>query len=180
MSFLVAVAASLSILLPGNSAALQKSSGCDSPTPFSAGSSVSRTIQPATARDGRYTIYLPSAYDQGEPMPLVIGLHGWTSSGAAALRGSAFSKTAETYGLVTAWPDGVNYPQAGRGWAFPGCNASPPVGEVDAFGRRAVCEVGDTYNCDSSSWMPVRSRASISRPARPPARNAIRLMPPAR
>ena len=151
MSFLVAVAASLAMLLPGNSAALEKSSGCDSPTAFSAGSSVSRTIQPATARDGRYTIYLPSAYDQNEPMPLVIGLHGWTSSGASALRGSVFSKTAESYGLVTAWPDGVNYPQAGRGWAFPGCNASPPVGEVDAFGRRAVCEVGDTYNCDSSS-----------------------------
>jgi poly(3-hydroxybutyrate) depolymerase len=81
----------------------------------------------------------------------VIGLHGWTGTGSGALRGSGSDKSADRFGYITAWPDGINWPNAGRGWAFPGCNASPPANvEEDVFGRRPVCDRGNEYSCTGS------------------------------
>jgi len=115
------------------------------------GQQISVTLSSGAARDGSYALYLPEQYDKDHPTALVIGLHGWTSSGSSDLRGSGSNKSADALGYISAWPDGVAYPQAGRGWAFPGCNASPPVGTVDQFGRRAVCNNGNEYDCDSTT-----------------------------
>ncbi len=127
------------------------SSGCGVAPPVAVGQATSVALAPATARVGSYQLYLPESYDREHPTALVIGLHGWTSSGSSALRGSGSDKSADAFGYITAWPDGVTYPDAGRGWAFPGCNASPPVGAVDQYGRRAVCDIGNRYDCDDTT-----------------------------
>ena len=127
------------------------SAGCGLEPPVAVGQPGSISFSSATARDGSYELYLPEQYDVNHPTALVVGLHGWTSSGSSALRGSGSDKSADAFGYITAWPDGVTYPQAGRGWAFPGCNASPPVGTLDEYGRRAVCDNGNEYSCDSTT-----------------------------
>ncbi|UCF38975.1 MAG: prolyl oligopeptidase family serine peptidase [Acidobacteriota bacterium] len=114
------------------------------------------------ARAGSYTIYIPSTYRESTALPLVVGLHGWTNDGETALRDSAFDQTAEEYGLITVWPDGLEYPEALQGWSFPGCNASPPVGQLDPFGRRAVCEDPDRYLCDNSTCPSVSAQEACS------------------
>lgn len=125
--------------------------GCDLDPPVPVGQISSISISPGTARDGSYALYLPENYDGNHPTALVIGLHGWTSTGSSALRGSGSDKSADAHGYIAVWPDGVAYPDAGRGWAFPGCNASPPAGTVDPFGRRAVCDTGNAYDCDATT-----------------------------
>jgi poly(3-hydroxybutyrate) depolymerase len=127
------------------------STGCGLEPPVTVGQPSSVVLSPGTARDGSYELYLPEQYDRNHPTALVVGLHGWTSSGSSDLRGSGSDKSADAFGYITAWPNGVAYPQAGRGWAFPGCNASPPAGTVDLFGRRAVCDDGNEYSCDSTT-----------------------------
>jgi len=132
------------------------SPGCFPPTaPPIAGQIQTENISPSDARPGRYELYLPSSYEVDHPTALVIGLHGWTGTGSGALSGSGTALTAERFGFITAWPDGVNWPQAGQGWAFPGCNSSPLSGEVDLFGRKAVCERGNTYDCAPDGLCPT-------------------------
>lgn len=132
-------------------AGVTPSAGCGLQPPVTVGQPGSVALPAGAAREGTYALYLPEQYDETHPTALVVGLHGWTSNGSSALRGSGSDKSANALGYITAWPDGVAYPQAGRGWAFPGCNASPPAGTVDQYGRRAVCDVGNAYDCDSTT-----------------------------
>jgi polyhydroxybutyrate depolymerase len=134
--------------------ALTPSCGCGEAPPVGPGSSTTLAMGPAEdpgIRDGSFILHVPVGYETSTALPLVIGLHGWTGSGSGLMGGSKLDVSADAMGFVVAFPDGVNYPQAGRGWAFPGCNASPPVGEVDACGRRAVCTDGDRYDCDATT-----------------------------
>jgi poly(3-hydroxybutyrate) depolymerase len=137
--------------------ALNPSEGCEELTaPVSAGQLSSMTIYNKELLGNRtYALYLPAAYVPQHPTALVIGLHGWTGTGSGALRGSGSDKSADRFGYITAWPDGINWPDAGRGWAFPGCNASPPAHvEEDLFGRRPVCDRGNEYSCTGSPSCP--------------------------
>ena len=145
-TFLMSVATSSSAL------AISPSRGCsESPSTLAVGQVISQSVY----ADRAYALYLPTAYAPNHPTALVIGLHGWTGSGSGALRGSGSDKSANRFGYITAWPDGINWPNAGRGWAFPGCNASPPANvEEDVFGRRPVCDRGNEYSCTGSPSCP--------------------------
>ena len=141
----------LSVEAPAAALGVSPSTGCGLEPPVAVGQPSSVALSSGAARDGSYALYLPEQYDRDHPTALVVGLHGWTSSGSSDLRGSGSDKSADAFGYIAAWPDGVAYPQAGRGWAFPGCNASPPVGTVDQFSRRAVCDNGNEYSCDATT-----------------------------
>lgn len=54
------------------------------------------------------------------PRPLVLVLHGSTSSGAAALRGSGLTATADRHGFVVVAPDGGIPAGKGHAWNIPG------------------------------------------------------------
>lgn len=81
----------------------------------------------------RGTIHLP-ATPAGAPMPLVILLHGSTSTGAEMLRDSHLAATADRHGFVVVAPDGGI--AAGRGfvWNIPGVPAV--TGSLPAPGAR--------------------------------------------
>lgn len=137
---------------PTLASAQTPSCGCDLAPPVGPGRDTTLQLTGVDgSRDGAYVLYVPQGYSSATPMPLVVALHGWTGTGSGMKRGSGLDKTANRFGFVAAFPDGVDYPAAGRGWAFPGCNASPDIGMVDACGRRAVCEIGDRYDCDSTT-----------------------------
>jgi len=58
-----------------------------------------------------YTLYLPSAAADGEPLPLLIALHGGGGNGPQFMRSSNFNELAEAQGFMVIYPDGV-----GRQW----------------------------------------------------------------
>ncbi len=140
--------------IPRPAGAATRSCGCGQSPPVAAGLETTIAIHVADypdARDGSYLLYVPAGYDSETPMPLLLGFHGWTSSPSVLRQTSGLETSADSHGFVPAFLEGVDDPEAGRGWAFPGCNASPAVGQTDALGRRAVCSSGDTYSCDAST-----------------------------
>lgn len=65
-----------------------------------AGSVISKT-----APDGRaYKLYVPSGYN-GQPMPLVVMLHGCTQTVDTFMAGTEMNQYAEKYGFLVAYPD---------------------------------------------------------------------------
>ena len=60
--------------------------------------------------DGRtrtYRLYVPASLPAGEPVPLLVGLHGGTGWGAQFQRSSGFDGIAEANGFLAVFPDGV-------------------------------------------------------------------------
>lgn len=58
--------------------------------------------------DGRpFRLYVPDSYDEAEPAPLVIGLHGFTSDSAEMESYFRLAAQAEVRGFLYAMPDGT-------------------------------------------------------------------------
>ena len=149
------------VLMSAGAYAVTPSAGCNALVPpATPGQAQTENFTPPGARNGSYALYLPGTYKVDHPTALVIGLHGWTGNGPGALSGSGTALTAERFEFITAWPSGINWPRAGQGWAFPGCNSSPPAGTSDAFGRRAVCNNGNAYDCAPGGLCPTAFSAA--------------------
>lgn len=59
-------------------------------------------------RQRSFRVYVPEAYARaGDPLPLVIAMHGASGSGAWMEELTQFSELAEAYGFIAAYPDGV-------------------------------------------------------------------------
>ena len=57
-----------------------------------------------------FSLYVPSAYVENQPAPLVISLHGYGSNGIEMARLSALSIKADAEGFVVVYPNGVGVP----------------------------------------------------------------------
>ena len=56
---------------------------------------------------GELPVTVPEGYDDGTPAPLVVLLHGYTSSGANQDTYMGFSELADSYGFLFVAPDGT-------------------------------------------------------------------------
>jgi polyhydroxybutyrate depolymerase len=72
-----------------------------------------------------FSLRVPKAYDGRKRLPLVVILHGWTTSGALAEGYTGLADLAEREGFFLAAPDGLGDP---KGWN---------VGFLDLSGRKA-------------------------------------------
>jgi poly(3-hydroxybutyrate) depolymerase/glycerophosphoryl diester phosphodiesterase len=79
------------------------SAGCDSETPTAPGTYPSDFN--AVGLAGTYTSYLPPAYDGATPLPLVLGLHGWTQPAALFATESDLPARSSRYRFVAVTPD---------------------------------------------------------------------------
>jgi polyhydroxybutyrate depolymerase len=57
-----------------------------------------------------YLLHVPPGYSSARPVPLVIGLHGYTSSSTSFEGQSGLSQKADQEGFIVAYPDGLRYP----------------------------------------------------------------------
>ena len=62
---------------------------------------------------GELPVTVPANYDAGSPAPLIVLLHGYTSSGAGQDSYMGFSAIADTYGFLLVSPDGDKENQEG-------------------------------------------------------------------
>jgi polyhydroxybutyrate depolymerase len=57
-----------------------------------------------------FLVHVPLGYSSLHPVPLVVGLHGYTSSSTSFERQSGLSDKADLEGFIVAYPDGLHYP----------------------------------------------------------------------
>ena len=127
------VAVGLLVAAPATPA-LTPSCGCGEAPPAGPGSNTTLVIGPGEypgIRDGSFILHVPQGYGVDTAVPLVIALHGWTSSASGMMSGSKLDVSADAMGFVAAFPDGVD--ATAKYW--------PPVRRIDgAFGdRNLVC-----------------------------------------
>src|SRR5512137_1710631 len=58
--------------------------------------------------DRTYTVYLPSSYNQGDQLPLLLALHGLTQTGNTMMQFTGFNTYADQYNFIVVYPDGIN------------------------------------------------------------------------
>jgi len=99
---------------------------------------------------GPVTIHLPSSYDPNVPTPLVILLHGYTSSGQEIEDYIGFIPTAEEYGLLYAYPDGTTDCLGNRFWNATDacCNFCGSNVDDSGYLRALVEEIKSQLNVD--------------------------------
>jgi polyhydroxybutyrate depolymerase len=87
-----------------------------SPTPDPGESSVDTTTVTLTV-DGRpFRLFVPSSYDEDVPVPLVIGLHGYTSHSAELESYFRVIPHAQRHGFLYALPDGTTDRRGDQFW----------------------------------------------------------------
>lgn len=100
-------------------------------------------LHDGTART--YLYYLPTSYNAGQLVPLVIALHGGGGTGRTAMRGTNFNTLAEAQGFIVVYPDGIDGWNDGRTFAANRVQDADDVGFINALldefvGRYAVDE----------------------------------------
>ena len=102
---------------------------------------------------GELPVTVPAGYDPAEPTPLIVLLHGYTSSGARVDQYMGLSAIADDYGFLLVAPDGT---RESAGDANPFWNASIACcnfyqSEIDDVGyiKSIIDEMKSRYNVDS-------------------------------
>ncbi len=94
---------------------------------------------------GPVNVIVPSTYDPSVPMPLLLLLHGYTSSGSETEAILQLTPTAEARGFLYAYPDGTADPLGNRFWnATDACCDFFFSGVDDSTYLRALIEAIDT------------------------------------
>jgi polyhydroxybutyrate depolymerase len=75
-----------------------------------------QTVKFVDAGRGPVPVYLPSTYDENEPMPLIVMLHGYGASGATQESYLRFRDEQEAQGFMLATPDGTTDNTGRRFW----------------------------------------------------------------
>ncbi|CAN5551170.1 PHB depolymerase family esterase [soil metagenome] len=92
-----------------------------------------------------YILRVPKAYDATKRLPLVVVLHGWTSSGAGVEAYSGMGDEAARRGYISVYPDGLG--QA-RGWNAGFIDLSGQKKDDVAFVGELIDEVGKQVGVD--------------------------------
>ncbi|MBI1194044.1 MAG: T9SS type A sorting domain-containing protein [Bacteroidetes bacterium] len=100
--------------------------------------------------DGRnrsYRLRIPPAASSGEPLPLIVSLHGFALSANSQESSSAMNAIADTAGFYVVYPNGTAVALFLQGW-----NDDLSGGGVDdvAFIDALITELGNTHNVDTS------------------------------
>ncbi len=103
---------------------------------------------------GDLPLTIPASYAEGVPTPLIVLLHGYTSSGANQDSYMGFSDLADQYGFIMVAPDGTREPEGNQSRFW---NASPAC--CDFFGTNVddsayilsiIDEIKDSYSIDAN------------------------------
>ena len=117
---------------------------------------IGQTIDAATVTaDGRTRtshLYVPTTLPAGEPVPLLVALHGGTGWGRQFQRSSGFDGIAEANGFLVVFPDGVGVgpTETLRTWNGGICCGPAARDDVDdvAFVAQLVAQISGEYDVD--------------------------------
>jgi polyhydroxybutyrate depolymerase len=103
--------------------------GLVSLTPILAQEATQEATQEPIASERTYELFVPSSYDDAQPTPLVLALHGAGGTGADLQQFIEFDTVAEERGYIVAYPDSFF-----ENWDFTGRMSTPEGEYVDDVG----------------------------------------------
>jgi polyhydroxybutyrate depolymerase len=148
----------LSLVVVGATAgdgSLRPSAGCAATPPVAPGQSIAATLKVGDlVRE--YRLHLPTEYQRGTAVPLVLVIHGYTGTAEALeMRYMSFSRNADLNGYVAAYPQATGFEVDGKlitSWNDLACNrSSGPEGPIctdDADDYPTPPECGEPRPCD--------------------------------
>ncbi|WP_425955886.1 alpha/beta hydrolase family esterase [Xylanimonas sp. McL0601] len=121
------------------------SSGGPPPAAIQPGSSGSVALD-----DRPFTLAVPDGYDEDTPVPLVVGLHGYTGDGAGLVSYLGLGPQAQDKGFLLASPDGTKDSGGDRFWnATAACCDFNATGVDDsAYLSKLITTVEEQYTVD--------------------------------
>jgi len=95
-------------------------------------------------------VFTPSTYQEGTPMPLVILLHGYTTSGLFQEAYFKMQPLAEQHGFLYAHPDGTKNSRDDRFWNASDacCDFEDSMVDDSAYLRSVIDEIKERYTVD--------------------------------
>jgi len=109
--------------------------------------------QTIDAGRGAVPLTVPEGYDPEVPTPLIVSLHGYTSSGERHDRGWGISALADEYNFLTVAPDGEREPDGDqeRYWNASSacCNFFDTDTDDSGYIRQLIDEIEARYNVDA-------------------------------
>ncbi len=110
--------------------------------------------QSIDAGRGPVPLTVPAGYDAGVPTPLIVSLHGYSSSGEGHDRGWRISALADRYGFITIAPDGSREAGGNRNpyWNASSacCNFEGTDIDDSAYLSGIIDQIRASYNVDAS------------------------------
>ncbi|MEZ0327331.1 MAG: PHB depolymerase family esterase [Fimbriimonas sp.] len=98
---------------------------------------------PVGSLSRKFILRVPKAYDATKPLPLVVLLHGWTSTAARMEQYTKFAQKAEAEGFILAVPEGLGDSQGWNvGWIDLSFKKPDDVGFMTALLDQVEKEVG--------------------------------------
>jgi polyhydroxybutyrate depolymerase len=100
--------------------------------------------------DRPFTLYVPSSYRSGTALPLLVLLHGYTSSGSGQERYLEIAPEAEKRGILYAVPDGTMDGRRNRFWNATDacCNFYGSTVDDATYLTEVIAAVSDKYSVD--------------------------------
>jgi polyhydroxybutyrate depolymerase len=100
--------------------------------------------------DRPYKLIIPTTYDKSKPAPLILALHGYTSSGDEVEKYLKLTDVAEKHGMLYVHPDGSKDTGGMRFWnATPACcNFSGSTVDDEAYLMSIIDSISRKYNVD--------------------------------
>ncbi len=110
--------------------------------------------QSIDAGRGPVPLTVPEGYDAGIPTPLIVSLHGYSSSGAGHDRAWGISALADEYNFLTIAPDGEQEPggEGNRYWNASSacCNFFGTDTDDSGYIRGIIDRIKASYNVDAA------------------------------
>jgi polyhydroxybutyrate depolymerase len=96
-------------------------------------------------RTRTFIVHVPASYSKLRAVPLVVDIHGYTSSASAQRDASGFRAMSDQAGFIIVWPQGVS-----NSWNALGCCGSAQSSGVDDVGfmRALVNDLSNRANID--------------------------------
>lgn len=95
----------------------------------------------------RYLIHVPESYTPGNPVPLVISLHGFASWPRNQMDVSQWNELSDQKGFIVVYPSGIKYPKR---WRLPVSSFNQPGTKEDViFLSDLISTLEKDYSIDS-------------------------------
>jgi polyhydroxybutyrate depolymerase len=100
--------------------------------------------------DRSFDVFVPTSYDGSSAVPLVVLLHGYTSSGAEQEAYFELQPVADAQGLLLVHPDGTTDGRGDQFWNATDacCNFMGSTVDDSSFLAAVIADVQQTYNVD--------------------------------